>query len=246
MTVTDEVLEALAVLATPTLANALDDVAFEGVMEGLGQMVPGTRCAGRAVTVREVAGRRGDFSSDDFKVGQVIDAARAGDILVIDNGGACVSTFGGLATLAAKVKGIGGLVADGGVRDREEMIEHAFPVFARHMTPLTGRTRSGRARGEGRGAGRRLCPRRRAGRGRTGQGAAVPRGDGPLQAHLSRPAPARGFAGRRGEARSQARYRIGFRPPFALTEAASVTYVNVINIHTPGSKDGGRTAKCIT
>jgi regulator of RNase E activity RraA len=141
MTVTDDVLAALAALATPTLANALDDVAFEGVMEGLVQMVPGTRCAGRAVTVREIAGRRGDFSSDDFKVGQVIDAARAGDILVIDNGGACVSTFGGLATLAAKVKGIGGLVADGGVRDREEMIEHAFPVFARHMTPLTGRTR---------------------------------------------------------------------------------------------------------
>jgi len=52
-----------------------------------------------------------------------------------------VSTFGGLATLAAKLKGIGGLIADGGVRDREEMIEHRFPVFARHMTPLTGRTR---------------------------------------------------------------------------------------------------------
>jgi regulator of RNase E activity RraA len=32
-------------------------------------------------------------------------------------------------------------VADGGVRDREEMVEHQFPVFARHMTPLTGRTR---------------------------------------------------------------------------------------------------------
>jgi 3-hexulose-6-phosphate synthase / 6-phospho-3-hexuloisomerase len=141
MTVTDDVLRALAALATPTLANALDDVGFEGVMEGLVQMVPGTRCAGRAVTVREITGRRGDFSSDDFKVGQMIDAARAGDILVIDNGGRCVSTFGGLATLAAKVKGIGGLVADGGVRDREEMIEHAFPVFARHMTPLTGRTR---------------------------------------------------------------------------------------------------------
>jgi regulator of RNase E activity RraA len=43
--------------------------------------------------------------------------------------------------LAAKVKGVAGLVADGGVRDREEMIEHQFPVFARHMTPLTGRSR---------------------------------------------------------------------------------------------------------
>jgi regulator of RNase E activity RraA len=138
----DDVLTRFAGLAAPTIANALDDVAFEGVLEGLVQRVPGTRCVGRAFTVREVTGRRGDFTSDDFKkVGEVIDAARPGDVLVIDNGGRCVSTFGGLATLGAKLKGIAGLVADGGVRDLEEMIEHAFPVFARHMTPLTGRTR---------------------------------------------------------------------------------------------------------
>jgi regulator of RNase E activity RraA len=141
MSVSDEVLKRFTVLATPTLANALDDVGFEGVLIGLTQMVPGTRCVGRAVTVREITGRRGDFASEDFKVGHVIDAARAGDILVIDNSGHCVSTFGGLATLAAKLKGIAGLVADGGVRDREEMVEHQFPVFARHMTPLTGRSR---------------------------------------------------------------------------------------------------------
>jgi len=110
-------------------------------MQGLAQVVPGARCAGRAVTVREISGQRGDFTSDDFKVGKLIDAAGPGDVLVIDIGGRCVSTFGGLATLAAKLKGIAGLIADGGVRDREEMVEHQFPVFARHMTPLTGRTR---------------------------------------------------------------------------------------------------------
>ena len=141
MSVSDDILTGFTSLATPTIANALDDVAFEGVMQGLNQMVPGTRCVGRAVTVRQVTGKRGDFTSDDFKVGKMIDAAGRGDVLVIDNGGHAVSTFGGLATLAAKVKGIAGLVVDGGVRDREEMIEHAFPVFARHMTPLTGRTR---------------------------------------------------------------------------------------------------------
>ncbi len=140
--VTDQLVERFKSLATPTLANALDDVAFEGVLVGLAQMVPGTRAVGRAMTVREVTGRRGDFASDDFKkVGDVIDACRPGDVLVIDNGGACVSTFGGLATLAAKLKGIAGLVCDGGVRDREEMEELRFPVFARHMTPLTGRSR---------------------------------------------------------------------------------------------------------
>jgi regulator of RNase E activity RraA len=141
MPVADDVLRAFEALNTPTIANALDDVGFEGVMGGLAQMVPGARCVGRAVTVREITGRRGDFASEDFKVGDIIEAAGPGDILVIDNGGHCVSTFGGLATLAAKVKGISGLMVDGGVRDREEMVDLAFPVFARHMTPLTGRTR---------------------------------------------------------------------------------------------------------
>ena len=139
--VSDEVLASFAALATPTIANALDDVAFEGIMLGLGQIVPGTRCVGRAVTVRETTGKKGDFTSADFKVGDMIDAAAPGDIIVIDNGGHCVSTWGGLATLAAKLKGVGGLIVDGGVRDREEMLDHKLPIFARHMTPLTGRSR---------------------------------------------------------------------------------------------------------
>ena len=141
MAPSDPVLAAFAQLATPTLANALDDVGFEGVMSGLRQIVPGTRTFGRAVTVRHVVGARGDYTSADFKVGHMIDAARPGDVIVVDMGGHAVSTWGGLATLAATVKGVGGLVVDGGVRDQEEMLQHKLPVFARHMTPLTGRTR---------------------------------------------------------------------------------------------------------
>jgi regulator of RNase E activity RraA len=141
MRVGDDIVAQYRELATPTIANALDDVGFSGVMGGLAQIVPGTRCAGRAVTIRQVTGARGDFRSEDFKVGDMIEAAAAGDVLVIDNAGHCVSTFGGLATLAAKSKGIAGVIVDGGVRDREEMLEQKLPVFARHMTPLTGRTR---------------------------------------------------------------------------------------------------------
>ena len=141
MTVSEDIVRRLARLATPTLANALDDVGFAGVMQGLGQVVPGTKAAGRAATVQQISGERGDFTSEDFKVGHMIDAVAPGEVLVVDNGGRCVSTWGGLATLAAKVKGVGGLVVDGGVRDREEMLEHRLPVFARHGTPLTGRSR---------------------------------------------------------------------------------------------------------
>jgi regulator of RNase E activity RraA len=73
----------------------------------------------------------------------MIDAVVPGDVLVIDNGGHRVSTFGGFAPLAAKFKGTAGLVVDGGVRDLEEMIEHALPLMliARHLMPLTGRSR---------------------------------------------------------------------------------------------------------
>ena len=141
MSVPDEILSGFAKLATPTIANALDDVAFEGSCRVSRRWCPARAAWGGPSLCARSPGKRGDFTSSDFKVGQMIDAPAPGDILVIDNGGHCVSTFGGLATLAAKVKGIGGLVADGGVRDREEMLEHAFPVFARHMTPLTGRTR---------------------------------------------------------------------------------------------------------
>jgi regulator of RNase E activity RraA len=139
--VSDATLALFRDLATPTIANALDNVQFPGVLAGLSQVVPGTRAVGRAITVRHVVGNVGDYDSADFKVGHIIDAAGPGDIIVVDMGGHAISTWGGLATLAATVKGIGGLVVDGGVRDQEEMLEHRLPVFARHMTPLTGRTR---------------------------------------------------------------------------------------------------------
>ena len=141
MPVPDSILRRFEALATPTIANALDDVEFAGVLSGLQQIVPGTRCVGRAVTVLEVTGPRGSFSSEEFKVGHMLDAADAGDVLVVSSGGGPVSTWGGLATYAAKRKGIAGLVVDGGVRDKEEMLEHGLPIFARHMTPLTGRGR---------------------------------------------------------------------------------------------------------
>lgn len=132
----------LGALATSTLANALDDFGLHNnVMVAVKAVAPGLRCAGPAVTVRETTGDYGSFTSGDFKVGAIIDAAGAGDVVVVEEGGVPASTWGGMASLAAKTKGVAGLVVDGGVRDLEEMIEFEFPVFARHMVPTTGRGR---------------------------------------------------------------------------------------------------------
>ncbi len=132
----------IASLATSTLANALDDTGFHNnVMPAIKSVATGLRFAGPAVTIKEASGTFGSFPSEDFKVGAMIDAATTGDVIVIDAGAVPYSTWGGMASYAAKIKGIAGIVVDGGVRDLEEIVEFDFPVFARFTVPTTGRTR---------------------------------------------------------------------------------------------------------
>jgi regulator of RNase E activity RraA len=128
-------------LATSTIANALDDLGIDGVLPEIKCVAPGLRCVGPAVTVRETTGAKGTYPPEDFRIGHMIEAAAAGDVIVVDNAGHRVSTWGGMASYAASLKGIAGLVVDGAVRDLEEIVEFRFPIFARHLTPTTGKTR---------------------------------------------------------------------------------------------------------
>jgi regulator of RNase E activity RraA len=129
-------------LATSTLANALDDFGLaDMILPTIKAVAPGHRCAGPAITVRQSVGEVGAFASEDFRVGAMIDAAGPGDVIMIEASGANISTWGGMASFAAKHKGIAGLVVAGGARDLEEIVGFEFPVFARHLTPTTGRTR---------------------------------------------------------------------------------------------------------
>ena len=129
-------------ISTSTFANSLDDFGLAScILLTIKAVAPGMHAAGPAVTVLESVDETGIYKSEDFKIGAIIDAANSGDMIVISGGGARVSTWGGMASFAAKKKGVVGLLADIGVRDLEEMAEFQFPVFARHLTPLTGRTR---------------------------------------------------------------------------------------------------------
>ena len=141
MSIDENILQRLRNIATPTLANALDDIGFNGVMNNLHPAGLGMKIVGSAVTVQEVTGPYGSFSTEEFKVGHMIDAASPGDVIVVANNGAQVSTWGGMASYSAKLKGIAGLVVDGGVRDREEIVEFSFPTFSKHMVPTPGKTR---------------------------------------------------------------------------------------------------------
>jgi regulator of RNase E activity RraA len=128
-------------LATSTIGNVLDELGVSGLIVNLRPLVPGRPFCGPATTARGICGPFGTYGPADFRVGAILDAAAPGDVVVIANNGAQVSTWGGLASLAAKTKGLVGTVIDGGARDVEEVDEHGYSIYARHLVPTGGRKR---------------------------------------------------------------------------------------------------------
>lgn len=136
-----ELIESFKGLATSTIGNVLDDMGIGGIGLNLRPVATGMRFVGAALTVKEVTGAQHAYKTSEFGLGAVIDMCRPLDVVVIDNGGQQVSTWGGVASVAALQNGAAGLVVDGGVRDADEIIELGFPVFSRHVVPLSGKTR---------------------------------------------------------------------------------------------------------
>ncbi|ANY18402.1 hypothetical protein L540_06400 [Bordetella pseudohinzii] len=136
-----ELIQAFQGLATSTIGNVLDDLGIGSIGLNLRPVAPGMRFVGAALTVKEVTGAKNAYKPSEFGLGAVIDLCQPLDVVVIDNGGQQVSTWGGVASVAAVRNGVAGLVVDGGVRDADEIIEQGFPVFSRHVVPLSGKTR---------------------------------------------------------------------------------------------------------
>jgi len=136
-----ETMEGFQSISTSTISDILDQMGLECLVSGVRAVKEGFAIVGPALTVQEVSGPVGTYRTEDFQMGKVIDMAQAGDVLVFDNSGKEISTWGGLASTAAKVKGIKGVVIDGGSRDADEVVELDFPVFSRHVTPRAARTR---------------------------------------------------------------------------------------------------------
>lgn len=84
---------------------------------------------GTAFTVRVPAG-------DNLMFHKAMDLAQPGDVIMIDAGG-CMdrAILGELMTTYCKVRGLAGIVVDGCIRDRDELAQMAFPVYARGATP---------------------------------------------------------------------------------------------------------------
>lgn len=136
----EAIVERLAKLDTCAVSDALDSLGLKGATWGVRPQWPCPRIVGRAVTMKiKPAG----LQQPTEHLGTApIEAAKPGDIIVIDNGGKLeFSCWGGLLALSAKLKGISGVVIDGASRDIDEARDLEFPVYARGVVPMTARGR---------------------------------------------------------------------------------------------------------
>jgi 4-hydroxy-4-methyl-2-oxoglutarate aldolase len=113
----------LAELGTATVYEASGR---EGLVDlDLHQLIPGSRAAGPARTVRCGQG-------DNLMVHAAMDKAQPGDVLVLTMPEPePVALIGDLLVTQAKAKGVAALLVDAAVRDTEDLRELGVPIWAR-------------------------------------------------------------------------------------------------------------------
>jgi 4-hydroxy-4-methyl-2-oxoglutarate aldolase len=121
-----EIIERFRNLQTATVHEALGK---RGAVDSeIKPIFSGMALCGPALTIMSPVG-------DNITLHKAISVASPGDVLVANVGGyEEAGVWGEIVSLAAKVKGIEGLVIDGCVRDSLRIKELGFPVFARGLS----------------------------------------------------------------------------------------------------------------
>ena len=136
----EPIIERLAKLDTCAVSDGMDRLGLKGATFGVRPMWACPKIIGRAVTMKI---KPVGLEKPKQHLGTAaIVVAQPGDVIVVDNGGRPDSScWGGLLSLAAKTKGISGIVIDGACRDIDESRDLEFPVYARGALPMTARNR---------------------------------------------------------------------------------------------------------
>jgi 4-hydroxy-4-methyl-2-oxoglutarate aldolase len=136
---TAEILETFRKASTGNVADAVDEATgVRGFMARDMKPVFRAKVIGPAVTVMLRKALRNDKRDWPNLQIQTLDEAPAGSVMVeVLEDGLDIAGVGNLMATTAKVRGLAGMVIDGGARDVEELEEIGFPVWSRSQTPAT-------------------------------------------------------------------------------------------------------------
>ncbi len=140
----DTIVTRLGRLDACALSDALDALGMPGTVTGIPQRASARRIAGRCITVKLVPRDQAPrHDGPPRHLGSTaVEAGGPGTIVVVEQRtGIDAGSWGGILSLAAKVRKIEGVIADGPVRDIDEARQYDFPIFARTLTAFTARGR---------------------------------------------------------------------------------------------------------
>ena len=140
----DDPVKRLQRLDVCAVSDAMDKLGLPPSVSGLTQQSTQQRIAGKVVTYKLVpAAQVPAHTGAPRHLGTTaIEAAQPGDVIVIEQRtGLDAGSWGGILSLAAKLREVAGVVVDGPVRDIDEARAYDFPVYARGLTARTARSR---------------------------------------------------------------------------------------------------------
>ena len=140
----DDLVKRLQRLDVCAVSDAMDKLGLPPSVSGLTQQSTQQRIAGKVVTYKLVpAAQVPAHTGAPRHLGTTaIEAAQPGDVIVIEQRtGLDAGSWGGILSLAAKLREVAGVVVDGPVRDIDEARAYDFPVYARGLTARTARSR---------------------------------------------------------------------------------------------------------
>jgi regulator of RNase E activity RraA len=128
------------------VSDAMDKLGLASAVTGLAQRSTTRRIAGRVVTYRLIPAVEAPPPPPGHKPRHLgttaIERAEPGDIIVVEQRtGIDAGCWGGILSLAAKLRGVAGVIADGPVRDVDEARGYELPVYSRATTARTARAR---------------------------------------------------------------------------------------------------------
>jgi regulator of RNase E activity RraA len=134
-----QILETFAKASTGNVADAVDEATgVRGFMSHDMKPIFRAKVVGPAATVllrRALRSDRRDWPNLQI---QTLDEAPPGSVMVeVLEDGLDTAGVGNLMATTAKVRGLAGMVIDGGARDVEEIEEIGFPVWSRSQVPAT-------------------------------------------------------------------------------------------------------------
>jgi regulator of RNase E activity RraA len=140
----DDLVKRLQRLDVCAVSDAMDKLGLPPSVSGLTQQSTQKRIAGQVVTYKLVpAAQAPAHEGAPRHLGTTaIEAAQPGNVIVIEQRtGLDAGSWGGILSLAAKLREVAGVVVDGPVRDIDEARAYDFPVYARGLTARTARSR---------------------------------------------------------------------------------------------------------